>query len=116
MRSFLAVVAAVWALGSIAAFFYSQQLRVPASIAVPVALAFLIELTFYLTIGFDHLRRRWRPVALFASALVPYCVYSISVHAFDWKRLALLALAVAVVCFWFERGRHPPRVSSSSWG
>lgn len=108
MRSFLAVVAAVWALGSIAAFFYSQRLHVPASIAVPVALAFLIELTFYLTIGFDQIRRRWRPVALLGSALAPYCVYSIPVHVFDWKRFGLLVLATAVVCFWFERGRRSP--------
>jgi len=108
MRSFLAVVAAVWALGSIAAFFYSQQLQLPAHIAVPVALAFLIELSFYLTIGFDQIRRRWRPLALFASTLVPYCVYSIPVHVFDWKRFALLALATAVVCFWFNHGRRSP--------
>jgi len=108
MRSFLAVVAAVWALGSIAAFIYSTDQRIPASIALPVAVAFLVELSFYLTAGFDDIRRRWRSLSLFGSALVPFCLYSIPAHVFHWKRFALLAVAVAVVCFWFERGRRSP--------
>ena len=108
MSSFLAVVAAVWALGSIAAFIYSTQENIPASIAFPVALAFLVELSFYLTVGFDGVRRRWRSYTLFASTLVPYCVYSISTHTFAWKQFGLLALVSAAVCFWFEHGRRAP--------
>jgi membrane protease YdiL (CAAX protease family) len=106
MSSFPAVVAAVWALGSIAAFLYSTQENIPASIALPVALAFLVELSFYLTIGFDAVRRRWRPVVLFGSTLVPYCLYSIPAHVFGWERLALLAALTAAVCFWFYVARR----------
>ena len=108
MSSFLAVVAAVWALGSIAAYFYSSQQSIPAAIALPVALAFLVELSFYLTVGFDDIRRRWNSYTLFASTLIPYCLYSIPAHVFAWKRFGMLALATAVVCFWFERGRRSP--------
>ncbi len=106
MSSFPAVVAAVWALGSIAAFFYSTQENIPRAIALPVALAFLVEIAFYLTVGFDDVRRRWQPIALFGSTLVPYCLYSIPAHVFAWKQFGLLALAAAVVCFWFEGGRR----------
>ncbi|MEP7362020.1 MAG: CPBP family intramembrane glutamic endopeptidase [Acidobacteriota bacterium] len=106
MSSFHAVVAAVWALGSIAAFLYSTQQNIPGSIALPAALAFLVELSFYLTIGFDGVRRRWRAYALFGSTLVPYCLYSIPAHVFAWKQFALLALLAAAVCFWFEGGRR----------
>ncbi|MCC7235806.1 MAG: CPBP family intramembrane metalloprotease [Bryobacterales bacterium] len=108
MRSFLAAVAAVWALGSLASFVYASQLGVPASIAIPTALAFLLELTFYLTTGFDAIRRRWRPLTLFASALAPFCLASLAGPALHWRQVALLAFATAAVCFWFERGRRAP--------
>ena len=108
MSSFFAVVAAVWALGSIAAFLYSTQENIPGSVAVPVALAFLVELSFYLTVGFDDVRRRWRSYTLFGSTLIPYCLYSIPAHVFAWKQFGLLALLAAAVCFWFEQGRRSP--------
>jgi CAAX protease family protein len=108
MSSFHAVVAAVWALGSIAAFLYSAQQDIPGLIALPVAVAFLVELSFYLTVGFDDVRRRWRPHTLFGSTLIPYCLYSIPAHVFAWKQFGLLVLLTAVVCFWFERGRRSP--------
>ena len=53
-------------------------------------------------------RRRWRSYTLFASTLIPYCLYSIPAHVFAWKQFGLLALLTAVVCFWFESGRRSP--------
>jgi uncharacterized protein len=103
-----AFVGVLWLVLGLGAWIYARMKSIPASAAVPIAAAFLIEVPFYLLAGFDSVRAwlakqgRFRVACLLAgSAMLPWVVYSL---ASGDARLAafLLLLAVAVaVPFWY---------------
>jgi membrane protease YdiL (CAAX protease family) len=107
-RSFWLTLLVVWAALSVIGIVYARVLGLPARIAAPVIAAFLWEASFYLVPGFAAVRKaieeRWRPpvvaLCLSASALAPYCVYTLPTGRFQWPSLVLLAALAAVVSFW----------------
>jgi membrane protease YdiL (CAAX protease family) len=101
--SFLFTVAAVWAVLIAAAILYAQAKQVPAALAIPIAAAFLIETIFYLIPGFELFREQFpAEFPLFASALIPFLVYSIPTGQFHLiPFLALIAIA-ALAAWWYR--------------
>ncbi|MEZ5355269.1 MAG: CPBP family intramembrane glutamic endopeptidase [Bryobacteraceae bacterium] len=91
------LVAVLWVVGSIAAYFYSGTKSIPAAVAIPVGAAFLVELSFYFSMG-----RAWwaHPGMLAGSALVSYLIYSIPTGVFAWKGLLLITGLVALAVVW----------------
>ncbi len=113
MQAFRAAAILLWLAGGIAAWFYSQNKHIPAGVGVPVAAAFLVELTLYLANGFTAVRGRpmrlgpWLPWTLTASAVAPYLIYSIPTGQFTWGALAMLVPLAGMVSFWYVLA--PPR-------
>jgi membrane protease YdiL (CAAX protease family) len=76
--------------------------------AMPVAAAFLLEIPFYLSPGFE-ISREWlagfgKPRAawlLTASAVAPWLVYSIATREADPAHFVLLLLIALAVSFWY---------------
>ncbi len=89
---------AIWVLGGIAAYLYSQQLNIPAGIAIPVAIAFLVEISLYA--GMQSLP--WTAPLLWASASASYLIYSIPTGVFAWKGLLLLAAVTGLAVAWMR--------------
>jgi membrane protease YdiL (CAAX protease family) len=89
----------LWLAGAIAAYFYSGAKSIPAAVALPVAVAFLLEISFYVTLGTGLLQR---PELLAASGVVSYLVYSIPTGVFSSASLAVIALSAAVAAFWLR--------------
>lgn len=100
--------AAGWLLLALAAWIFARIDRIPASAAVPVAAAFLIEIPFYLSPASQSVRD-WltrlghiRTAALLtATALVPWIVYSVPTSKASLDGFALLLLAAVIVSFWY---------------
>lgn len=71
--------------------------------------AFLLETAGYLVLGFESVRTRlerqltpWLFAALLAaSALAPYCVYTLALGRFQWSTLGTLAALVVPASFWY---------------
>lgn len=105
----------LWLLSAAAAYIYTRQYGIPAHLALAVFPAFLLEATFYFALG----RERWRarleklpPAAigmvLTAAAVAPYCVASLALGNFQPRSLGWLALAAAIVAFWYVVLPHRP--------
>lgn len=92
------MIAAVWLAGSIGAYLYSQQQHIPAAIAVPVALAFLVEVSLYVTMV---RAAGWPTWLLAATPLVPYLLFSVPTGTFRLSAFVLLGALVAVAAWWF---------------
>jgi len=109
MRQFLTTLVVVWLAASIAAYFYSQQQRIPHWILLAVLPAFLIEIAFYLVPGFaavrkafDHLGSKGVRAALLAlSALLPYLIASLGTATFALSSFLILLSVVLVASFWY---------------
>jgi membrane protease YdiL (CAAX protease family) len=99
-RSFRIVLIVLWIVGAIAACFYSQVNHIPASVAIPAALAFLVELSLYASLG--HIRYSQPPV-LAASGLASYLIYSIPCGVFQPKLFLLLCALTLVAAYWLPR-------------
>lgn len=84
-----------------AAFYYSRQFNIPACIAFPVAVAFLLEISLYA--GMQILP--WTAPLLWASASASYLIYSIPTGMFHWQGLLLLAALTGLAVAWM---RHVP--------
>jgi membrane protease YdiL (CAAX protease family) len=104
MRAYASAVGVLWIAGSIGGFLYARQQNIPLHVAWPVLLAFLIELTLYLSTGFETVRQLWRPGLLAAAALAPYAAYSAPLGLFQWQTAATLVLAAGIAAHWFEWG------------
>lgn len=92
---------------ALAAFIYARIKGIPAVTAVPLAAAFLVEFPFYLLPAFDP-ARLCRPIALAATAVLPYLVYSIPTGEFRLIGFVLLTVIALVLAFWFAvLPRHP---------
>jgi hypothetical protein len=97
------VIGTIWVVGSIAAAFYARHKQIPAAIAIPVAVAFLVELSMYATMGRRLFTRPWH---LSVSALVPYLLYSIPTGVVAARSVLILAAVVAVLCWWLPSIRR----------
>src|SRR5258708_37117058 len=82
MRQFLTTLLVVWTAACIATYIYSQQQNIPSWVALAVLPAFLVELAFYLVIGFAAVRKAFdklgsepfRAALLAASAVISFLV------------------------------------------
>ena len=114
MRQYLATLVVVWTGASIATYFYSQQQNIPASLAIAVLPAFLIEAAFYLAPGFAAVRKAFdalgsrslRAALLVASAVLPYLVEAPRTGTFRMSSLFALLAAAVLVTFWYVGIRH----------
>jgi membrane protease YdiL (CAAX protease family) len=93
MRSVRGLLAAIWLVGGIGAFLFAQYKHIPPAIAVPVALAFLVELSLYFPM---ERATRWPPWLLFASALAPHLIYSVPTGVFHPSLVIVTAGLIAV--------------------
>jgi membrane protease YdiL (CAAX protease family) len=107
LRGFWLTLAIVWGILILGGSLYARYLEVPGRIAAPVIAAFLWEASFYLVPGFESVRaaiqRRWRPpvlaLGIVASALAPYCAYTVPTGTFHWAGLGLLVSLAAAASF-----------------
>lgn len=98
----------LWALGAVAGYLYARDRGIPFDTALAVLPAFLLEVSFFFTLGVEDLRRRveklkpWAlGLALTAAAVAPYCVAALLLHSFEWRALGLLAALAAIASFWY---------------
>jgi membrane protease YdiL (CAAX protease family) len=107
---FRATVLIGWVLLVVAAVIYSENTRVPipAAIAIPLALAFLVEYPFYLLPGFPAAReclmalgRSQAAAILAASAILPWLIYALGTGHFNLPALTLITCIAALMCFWY---------------
>ena len=97
MHPYRVILIILWIAGSIGGAIYSQQKNIPPAVAIPVALAFLVEASLYLGLG----RLRYPSMWLLAgSALVPYLILVAPLGLFSWKAAATLAGLAVVQCWW----------------
>lgn len=109
MRQFLTTLLVVWTAACIATYVYSQQQNIPSWIAMAVLPAFLVELAFYLVIGFAAVRqafdglgsKAFRAALLTASAVVPYVIESALLGTFQITPLLWLLAIAAAASFWY---------------
>jgi membrane protease YdiL (CAAX protease family) len=100
---------ATWAACCIAGFLYSRYQNIPLPTAAAIVPAFLLEAAFYLVLGIESVRTRVEnrlsgpgmAALLAASALAPYCVYTIALGVFHWSAFWSLAAIVLAACFWY---------------
>jgi membrane protease YdiL (CAAX protease family) len=109
MRQFLTTLLVVWTAACIATYLYSQQQNIPSWIALAVLPAFLVELAFYLGIGFAAVRKAfdglgsklYRAALLAASAVIPYLIESLLLGTFHVSSFLLLLAFASVASFWY---------------
>jgi membrane protease YdiL (CAAX protease family) len=102
------VIAAIWILGSIAGYLYSQQQNIPIALALAVLPAILVELTLYAATGFAPFRDLLRAMAPFravillaGSAALPYAMYTIATGQFRLAACAAIIALAAVTAAWY---------------
>jgi membrane protease YdiL (CAAX protease family) len=107
-RSFRIVISVGWLVLAAAALVYASLKGIPTNIAVPLAMAFLVEYPFYLLPGFETARNGFvargkaRAAAIFAvGAIAPWLIYTISTGHFDPLCFCLLCVIALVMCFWY---------------
>jgi membrane protease YdiL (CAAX protease family) len=116
LGGFRAALLTGWIGLSAAALWYARQKNIPLWAASPLIAAFLLEYSFYLVPGFEVVRERLRQrlgraalaMAIAASAVLPYLIYSIPTGQMRWAALAALAAIVAAVSFWYVAFRPSP--------
>src|SRR5689334_12044181 len=99
-----------WIVLGAAGLIYARAKGIPTWAALPVLAAFLLEYSFYLVPGFES-AREWlasavpelpRGLLLGATALLPYIVYSVPTHQFQWLSLIRLAALAFTISLWFS--------------
>jgi len=109
MRQFLTTLLVVWTAACIATYIYSQQQNIPSWVALAVLPAFLVELAFYLVIGFASVRKAFdrlgskpfRAALLAASAVIPYLIESTLTGTFQMSSFLLLLAMASAASFWY---------------
>ncbi len=107
LRGFWLALVLVWLALILGGFVYARYMQLPSRIAAPVIAAFLWEASFYLVPGFSGVRsaieQRWRPpvlaLGMVATALAPYCAYTIPTGSFHWAGVGLLMSLAAAASF-----------------
>jgi len=96
----------LWLGGAAAVLFYPWA--TPPQI--PVAVAYLLEGSLFLTLGFPAVLSRlreaisdhWLAALLCVSAVVPYCLYSVAGAVFRWDSFWTLVVLAVLAAFWFR--------------
>lgn len=108
LRSFFWFVAGLWCLMGVAALVYAQQQHIPLVTVQAILPALLFEAACYVAPGFAAVRERlerWpKPqlaIALIASAVLPWLLYTLSLGVFSAAKLGLLLALVGTVAFWY---------------
>ncbi len=105
----------------IAASVYAVRHSIPASAAIPIAAAFLLEASVYLVVGFPNARARFEQrfsstqMALMAwsVSVAPYLIYSLPSGVFSFAAAAKLALLCGLIAALFLF--TPPRGEGLGW-
>ena len=105
MLSFRRVLIILWFVGALAAYFYAHQQHIPARIAVPVGVAFLVELSLFLGMNRIVPPNSW---ALTATALAPYLIYSLPTGTFRLPEFLQLAALAVIAASWLSVLRNRP--------
>jgi membrane protease YdiL (CAAX protease family) len=89
-----------WALMIVAAAIYANLKHIPLGLALPVAIAFAVELPFYVMAGAppDWLRK---PAVLAVTCVLPYLIYSIPAGLFGLPAFVLLSVIAIVLSYWY---------------
>jgi len=97
-----------WLACATAGYFYSLQRGIPSPVVLAALPAFLLEATFFLTLGVESWRKRLeklRPAGVAAvlvlAAVAPYCAAALAFGSFRWQALAGIALLSGLVAFWY---------------
>jgi hypothetical protein len=116
LRPWMIGVGICWLVLAAVAFALARSRHLPAAVAVPIALAFLTEVTFYILPGFTGalaaLRRIQQPQAAgltTTAALLPYLILTIPQLSFSPERFLTLAAIMGAVAFWLLLPAHPLR-------
>src|SRR5712692_8058221 len=108
-RAFLYALAGLNAALALAGAIFAARRNIPAPVAIPIVLAFCLQISFYLLPGVPEVRR-WlenrfsrRRLALLAffAGVTPYVVYSVPTGVFHAAALLKLTLVCAVLAFVF---------------
>jgi membrane protease YdiL (CAAX protease family) len=98
----------IWIGSAIAAYVYSLQVHIPLHLVTLALPAFLLEATFYYTLGVESWRvklERLPPATvallLTLSAATPYCAASLAFGFFRWQSLAAILGLAGVAAFWY---------------
>ncbi len=102
LKPFWLALAALWLAGIAAVGIYPWPVPMPPFVAI----AFLVEGTFFLVLGFPavigRLSGSYVPFMLALTGVIPYCVYSIPAGVFSLRSFAALAALAALAAFWFR--------------
>jgi len=109
MRQFLTTLLVVWTAALLATYAYSQQQNIPSWVVLAVLPAFLVEIAFYLAMGFPAVRKAFdgvgskplRAALLWVSALLPYLLATVAAGTFQWRSLGILLAMTFVLSFWY---------------
>lgn len=72
-----------------------------------------MEASFYTTLAFPEIYRRWSPALLVAAAPLPYLIYTVPADLASWTSLAAITALAATAAYWF---RILPRNRVSDFG
>ncbi len=107
----------LWAAGAIAAYYYCQERGIPWSTALLVLPAFLLEISFYFTLGVDRLRTRVEKLSppvlaalLSLAAVLPYTLAASAFGTFEWYRFGSIAALALAASFWYVVLPHRPSI------
>jgi hypothetical protein len=100
---------------------YAAQNAIPASAAVPVIAAFVVQASLFLAPGFPRLRERIEnrlaparlALLLSLASLAPYLIYAVPCGVFSWSGFAFVAGLCFLISFVFVWA--PPRSDALSW-
>lgn len=99
-RAFIITLCVLWLAGGVAGFLIAQDKGIPFPLAAGVLPAFLIELTFYLSMGFEKERSWWDARRIVLLAPVPYLIAALASGSFSLLPLITIPAAAALVCLW----------------
>lgn len=115
-RAFGATLLIVPAILAAGAFIYSTQQHIPPGIAIPLAVAIVVEAVCFMVPGFSSGRALvetiqplpLRALAIELSTLAPYLIYSLGTGTFHWRNFALLAGLTTILSAWYvvRRPKH----------
>lgn len=109
LRPFFSMLLIFWSVLLIAAAVYSHRRAIPYAVTLVVLPAFLVEASLYLASGLASTRKRFERSApklilaltLTASAVLPFCVYTVAIGQFRWQSLELLTVLATIASFWY---------------
>jgi len=99
-RLYLITLCVLWSAGSVAGIFFAQDKGIPIALALGVLPAFLVEVSFYLSMGTERERAWWDARRIVLLAPLPYLMAAIATGTFNALSLVTIPAAVAVVCIW----------------